>query len=128
MHVLQVQRKLCNTDKCHVLQVEGKVTGSFQSGYLAEVAVNGFTYHAMLFSPYLALASPASTYPQMPHDSKLQSEHTNDGSDPITAMSDAGVLGTTASVTKAESVLPQGIPPPPDVGYNVVTDTNLGAA
>lgn len=46
------------------MQVQGKVTGSFQSGYLADVTVNGFTYQAVLFSPYLALNTPAQTFVQ----------------------------------------------------------------
>lgn len=40
------------------------MTGSIESGYLAEVAVNGFTYQAVLFSPYLALNTPGGMYPQ----------------------------------------------------------------
>lgn len=39
-------------------QVEGHVDGAFNSGYLATVRVNGFTYRALLFSPYLALPTP----------------------------------------------------------------------
>ena len=44
--------------------MQGKVTGSFQSGYLADVTVNGFTYQGVLFSPYLALNTPPPTYAQ----------------------------------------------------------------
>lgn len=39
-------------------QVDGHVDGAFNSGYLATVRVNGFTYRALLFSPYLALPTP----------------------------------------------------------------------
>ena len=54
------------------MQVQGKVTGSFQSGYLADVTVNGFTYQAVLFSPYLALNTPAQTFVQPASGARAQ--------------------------------------------------------
>ena len=88
-------------------QVDGKVTGSFQSGYLAEVAVNGFTYHAVLFSPYLALNTPSGMYPQVLHSTKPPGQHTADGSGPLPILpDDPGVLDSAAMDSKAEKLTP----------------------
>lgn len=80
--------------------MDGKVTGSIESGYLAEVAVNGFTYQAVLFSPYLALNTPGGIYPQAPHSTlnstKPQGQQAADitGALPILP-EDPGVLDPT---------------------------------
>ena len=60
MHGSSAADASCTSD----FQVDGKVTGSIESGYLAEVAVNGFAYQAVLFSPYLALNTPGGIYSQ----------------------------------------------------------------
>lgn len=76
------------------------MTGSIESGYLAEVAVNGFTYQAVLFSPYLALNTPGGIYPQAPHSTlnstKPQGQQAADvtGALPILP-EDSGVLDPT---------------------------------
>lgn len=44
-------------------QVEGNIDAVFNAGYLATVKVNGFTYRALLFSPYLALSVPVAVQP-----------------------------------------------------------------
>lgn len=106
-------------------QVEGKVTGSFQSGYLAEVAVNGFTYHAMLFSPYLALATPPAAYPQIAQSDKLMTEHSNDAVDATTELETEG-LDASVSGLKPASAIPPNVQPPPGVGYTVASDSTVG--
>ena len=100
------------------MQVEGKVTGSFQSGYLAEVAVNGFTYHAVLFSPYLALATPSGLYSQLVHNTKPAAQHAADDPGPLPVMpEDADVLAPTAMDTKPDEVAPQAMEAPTGVDF-----------
>ena len=70
------------------LQVQGKVTGSFQSGYLADVTVNGFTYQAVLFSPYLALNTPQHTFTQPALASRAQSGSHPDDPNPLPGLPD----------------------------------------
>lgn len=65
------------------MQIQGKVTGSFQSGYLADVTVNGFTYQAVLFSPYLALHTPAHTFAQPAATSRAHSDSHADNANPL---------------------------------------------
>lgn len=81
-------------------QVDGKVTGSIESGYLAEVAVNGFTYQAVLFSPYLALNTPGGIYPQALHSTlnstKPQGQQSADATDALPLLPEAsGILDPT---------------------------------
>lgn len=102
------------------VQVEGKVTGSFQSGYLAEVAVNGFTYHAVLFSPYLALATPSGLYSQLVHSTKPPAQQAADDPGPLPVMpEDPDVLVPTAMDTKSaeEEVAPQAMEAPTGVDF-----------
>lgn len=75
----------CYQSDCSLacVQVQGKVTGSFQSGYLADVTVNGFTYQAVLFSPYLALNTPAHTFVQPAVSSRAQSGGNADDANPL---------------------------------------------
>ena len=73
------------------------MTGSFQSGYLAELAVNGFSYHAVLFSPYLALNAPGGMYPQTLQSAllspKSQEQPSADGASALPILPDeSGVL------------------------------------
>ncbi|DBA99069.1 TPA: hypothetical protein ACH3X1_014205 [Trebouxia sp. C0004] len=108
-------------------QVDGKVTGSFQSGYLAEVAVNGFTYHAVLFSPYLALATPSGLYPQMAHNTKSPAQHAADESGPLPVMpEESGILGSTTIDTKAEDVAHQAMDAPSGVDFAVAAGHSAG--
>lgn len=98
---------------CALCQVDGKVTGSFQSGYLAEVAVNGFTYHAVLFSPYLALNTPDGMYSQVLSSPKVPGQHITDGPGSLPIMpEDSGVLDPTALDSKAEDDAAQVLNPP----------------
>jgi len=109
------------------VQVDGKVTGSFQSGYLAEVAVNGFTYHAVLFSPYLALATPSGLYSQMAHNAKPPAQHAADESGPLPVMpEESGVLGSTTMDTKAEDVAHQAMDAPSGVDFAVAAGPSAG--
>ena len=101
------------------------MTGSFQSGYLAEVAVNGFTYHAMLFSPYLALATPPASYPQIAQSDKLMTEHSNDAAEATTGLETEG-LDASVSGLKADGAIPPNVQPPPGVGYTVASDSTVG--
>lgn len=104
------------------MQVDGKVTGSFQSGYLAEVAVNGFTYHAVLFSPYLALATPSSIYPEMVHNPKPPPQLPADGTAPLPE--DSGVLDSSEMDAKAEDAVPEPLAAPAQVDFAVGTGTS----
>ena len=117
--------------ECHALlvQVEGKVTGSFQSGYLAEVAVNGFTYHAMLFSPYLALATPASMSPPMVHSTKASEQHAGELVEPLQVLpQQPDVLDPTAMVpqAKSEDGIPQVMEPTSRVDFSGVPGAAAG--
>ena len=107
----------------HVLltwQVDGKVTGSFQSGYLAHVAVNGFTYHAVLFSPYLALNTPGGMYPpaldSTLNTAKPQGQQSADGTGSLPILpEDSGVLDpTTHSQVKDDTRQTLTAPSPVD--------------
>lgn len=102
--------------------MDGKVTGSIESGYLAEVAVNGFTYQAVLFSPYLALNTPGGIYPQaLPstlNSTKPQGQQPADlaGSLPILT-EDSGVLNPTTDATaRGDGRETLTAPPPADFG------------
>ena len=69
-----------------LIQVQGKVTGSFQSGYLADVTVNGFTYQAVLFSPYLALNTPPQTFAQTAPNARANTSGTTEEANPLPAL------------------------------------------
>ncbi|KAL3132433.1 hypothetical protein ABBQ32_008991 [Trebouxia sp. C0010 RCD-2024] len=102
-------------------QVEGKVTGSFQSGYLAELAVNGFSYHAVLFSPYLALNAPGGMYPQTLQSALLspkpQDQPSADGASALPILPDeSGVLDPTTDA-KAEHEAHQTLNAPSQVDF-----------
>ncbi len=103
------------------------MTGSFQSGYLAEVAVNGFTYHAVLFSPYLALATPSGIYSQTVYNAKPPAQNGADGSGTLPVMpEESTVLDPIAMETKAEDVAPQTLGAPSAVDFAIVTGTQAG--
>lgn len=100
--------------------MDGKVTGSFQSGYLAEVAVNGFTYHAVLFSPYLALNTPATMFPQVLHGAKLPGQHLADGTGSLPIMpEESEVLDPSALHAKGDEDPPPPLNAPSPVDFAV---------
>lgn len=74
-----------------LIQVQGKVTGSFQSGYLADVTVNGFTYQAVLFSPYLALNTPPQIFVQTAPNARAHTSGAADEANPLPALPDRTV-------------------------------------
>lgn len=97
------------------------MTGSFQSGYLAELAVNGFSYHAVLFSPYLALNAPGGMYPQTLQSAllspKAQEQPSADGASALPILPDeSGVLDPTIDA-KAEDEARQTLNAPPQVDF-----------
>ena len=111
MHGASAADTPCTADT----QVDGKVTGSIESGYLAEVAVNGFTYQAVLFSPYLALNTPGGLYPQALHSTmnstKPDGQQSADVTDALPILPDAS--GTLDPTTDGDDTREVVKAPPP---------------